>query len=46
LYINVEAAQAAREDVEGGVRAIIAEIIKRADQSNFFPNPGSITINL
>jgi len=36
LYINVEAAQAAREDVENGVRSIIVEINKRISQSPVF----------
>ena len=39
LYINVEAAQAAREDVENGMYAIIAEIMKRVEQGNVIPNP-------
>ena len=43
LYINVEAAQAAREDVENGVRSIIVEINKRISQSPVFT--GSSVIN-
>ena len=35
LYINVEAAQAARNDVNSGVNAIISEIQKRIEQSGF-----------
>ncbi len=31
LYLNVEAAQAAREDVEAGIRAVLSEMADRAD---------------
>ena len=40
LYINVETAQAARDDVENGVRSIIVEIKKRMEQSPVFTGLG------
>ena len=46
LYVNVEAAQAAREDVENGVRSIITEIIKRVEQSEFFTQSSIIDADL
>ena len=35
IYINVEIAQAARENVPEGVKAIVDELIKRVEQSGF-----------
>lgn len=46
LYINVEAAQAAREDVDSGIRAIITEIQKRIDLSGCIPDSHILTDDL
>ena len=46
LYINVETAQAARDDVENGIRSIIVEINKRMDQSPVFTGLGVVSADL
>lgn len=46
LYINVEAAQAAREDVENGIRSIITEFNKRIEQTSVFTDSRVIGADL
>lgn len=46
LYVNVEAAQAAREDAANGVHSIVTEIAKRAHQSLLFPGSDEILADI
>jgi hypothetical protein len=46
LYVNVEAAQAAREDATNGVHSIVTEIAKRANQSQLFPGSDEILADI
>ena len=46
LYINVESAQAARNNVENGITAIIVEIQKRVELSELFDTPVPLTQDL